>query len=140
MSKLTYLNATEETGKAFYLSEIEGTIVMLNLLKFRKWADYSNFKDIDPGKQTSGEEAYQLYIKNTLPFLKDSGSEVLFQGNAGGFLIGPENQNWDLVLLVKHKSKADFLKFASNKDYLRISGHRTAAIEDSRLLPITETS
>ncbi len=30
------------------------------------------------------------------------------------------------------------MAFAQNKDYLKTIGHRTAALEDSRLLPSTE--
>jgi hypothetical protein len=39
-------------------------------------------------------------------------------------------------LLVRQSSIAAFLAFASNKDYLHGIGHRTAALEDSRLLPL----
>ncbi|TYA71584.1 DUF1330 domain-containing protein [Seonamhaeicola marinus] len=138
MSKTNYLNATEEAGKTFYLSDISGSFIMLNLLSFKEVADYSNFKTIAPKEDITGAEAYQLYIENTLPFLKEAGSEVIFKGKGGQFLIGPESQKWDLVLLVKHKNKETFLKFATNKEYLKIAGHRTAALKDSRLLPITQ--
>lgn len=30
------------------------------------------------------------------------------------------------------------MEFAQSKDYLKHAGHRTAALEDSRLLPISE--
>ncbi len=138
MSNTSYLYPTEEAGKDFFLSNTKGPVVMLNLLKFKKIADYSNLQDIAPENEISGEEAYEIYVKHTLPFLKDIGSEVLFKGKGGTFLIGPKAQNWDLVLLVRHADKQKFLGFASNKEYLKIAGHRTAALEDSRLLPIIE--
>jgi len=136
--KKSYFDATPEAGKAFYLKQPEGSVVMLNLLKFKKVADYSQYPDLAPKKEISGAEAYKLYIDNTLPFLKDAGSEVLFKGKGGQFLIGPEAENWDYVLLVKHKSSKKFMEFAVNKAYLKIAGHRAAALEDSRLLPIEE--
>ena len=40
-------------------------------------------------------------------------------------------------MLVRQKSSQAFIAFASDRAYLAGLGHRTAAIEDSRLLPLT---
>ena len=138
MKKETYLDVTQEAGREFFMKQTGGNVVMLNLLKFKEYADYSQYPDLAPASKISGEEAYQLYIKHTLPFLRAAGSEVLYQGKSENFLIGPKDEKWDLVLLVKHESKAKFMEFATNKEYLAGSGHRTAALEDSRLLPAEE--
>ena len=37
----TYLEATQESGRAFIMRGISGSVVMLNLLRFRDRADYS---------------------------------------------------------------------------------------------------
>jgi hypothetical protein len=71
--------------------------------------------------------------------LKDSGGEILFMGKGGSYLIGPTNERWDAMLLIKQNSVKSFLAFESNQEYLKGIGHRTAALEDSRLLPINET-
>ncbi len=134
--KTNYLHATQEAGKAFYMRQIKGEVVMLNLLKFRAIADYSASPELAQETEITGEEAYKLYIKYTLPLLEKAGSEVIFNGKGGSFLIGPEGENWDLVLLVKHESVAKFMAFANDEEYLKTAGHRTAALEDSRLLPI----
>jgi hypothetical protein len=42
-------------------------------------------------------------------------------------------------MLVRQNSLSDFMAFASNQEYLAGLGHRTAALEDSRLLPIVES-
>jgi hypothetical protein len=55
-------------------------------------------------------------------------------------LIGPDSERWDAVLLVQQDSTAAFMAFASNPEYLAGIGHRTAALEDSRLLPLQEES
>jgi len=135
-----YLNPTQEAGKAFYKRQIKGSEVMLNLLKFKEIADYSDTPERAPATEITGAAAYQLYINHTLPFLKEAGSEVIFYGKGGHFLIGPESENWDTVILVKHKSAAKFLEFAANKEYLKGAGHRNAGLADSRLLPIEEES
>lgn len=41
-------------------------------------------------------------------------------------------------MLVRQSSPAVFMAFASNAEYLAGIGHRTAALEDSRLLPLVE--
>lgn len=113
---------------------------MLNLLKFREIADYSKSPGLAPPKSISGREAFQLYYDHTLPHLQESGGEVLFIGDGGGFLIGPESERWDLVMLVRQSSLQSFFQFASNEAYLAGLGHRIAALEDSRLLPIIEST
>ena len=134
-----YLEPTQEAGAAFFGNPPEGPVVMLNLLRFREVADYSQNPELAPEQPISGRQAYDRYTAHTLPFLEDSGGEVLFQGEAGRYLIGPAEGRWDLVLLVRHQNARVFLGFARNPDYLAGLGHRTAALEDSRLLPIVQT-
>lgn len=135
----TYLEVSQESGAAFFSKNIEGEIVMLNLIRFKEIADYKTAPEIAPEKSISGKEAFQKYIEGTLPFLKKSGGELLFLGESDQFLIGPQDQKWDFVMLVRQKSMKDFIAFSQNPDYLKVLAHRTAAVEDSRLLPIIET-
>lgn len=134
----TYLEPTQESGREFFTRGISGSVVMLNLLRFRDVADYSDSPALAPTVPISGEAAFQLYMEHTLPFLESSGGEVLFYGKGGAFLIGPVDECWDAAMLVRQSSLASFLAFASNPDYLAGMGHRLAALEDSRLLPLTQ--
>src|SRR5436853_7495165 len=127
-----YLEPTQESGRAFVGRAITGTVVMLNLLRFRDMADYSATPDLAPPEPISGAEAYRLYMQHTLPYLKASGGELMFLATGGHFLIGPTDERWDAVMLVRQRSVGDFLAFASNAEYMRGIGHRTAALEDSR--------
>ncbi len=111
---------------------------MMNLLRFKPKADYTNLESLKPDQEITGEEAYQLYMDYTLPELEKAGGKIIFYGKSNSFLIGPESENWDAILLVGHQSVAKFIEFSQNKDYLKTAGHRSAALEDSRLLPITE--
>ena len=111
---------------------------MLNLIRLRDTADYSSNPELAPETQTSGREAFQKYIDHTMPFLKESGGELLLLGDGGKFFIGPDDEQWDVVMLVKQSSVESFFAFASNSEYLAGIGHRTAAVLDSRLLPIVE--
>ena len=133
-----YLEPTQDAGRAFVMRRIEGEVVMLNLLRFRKVADYSATPALAPETPISGAEAFDLYVAHTLPFLKASGGDVMFLGSGGTFLVGPDSERWDMVMLVRQKNTGSFLAFASDADYLAGTGHRTAALEDSRLLPLSE--
>lgn len=132
-----YLEVTQASGRAFVTRAVQGEIVMLNLLRFRETADYSANPHLAPDVPISGAEAYDRYAAHTLPLLRASGGDVLFRGDGGAFLIGPE-ERWDSVMLVRQSSMQAFLAFANDEAYLAGVGHRTAALEDSRILPLTE--
>ena len=134
--RVPYLEVTPQQGAAFFGTPDEGEVVMLNLLRFRDRADYSRAPGLEPEGGCSGRAAYALYMRDMTPLLEASGGEVLFSGTAAGFLIGPQDETWDHVLLVRQASKASFLAFASDPEAQAITAHRTAAIRDSRLLPI----
>jgi hypothetical protein len=134
----SYLEPTQESGRAFVSRNISGSVVMLNLLRFRQIADYSATPHLAPQTLISGAAAYRLYVEHTLPYLEKSGGELIFLGKGGSFLIGPSSERWDAAMLVRQRSVGDFIAFASNPEYLAGIGHRLAALEDSRLLPLVE--
>lgn len=134
-----FLEVSQEAGAALFTRNITGEVVMLNLLRFRETADYSANPKLEPARRISGAEAFKKYIDHTLPFLEKSGGELIFLGSGGTYLIGPQDERWDMVMLVRQNSVADFMAFNENQAYLAVLGHRTAALEDSRLLPIVET-
>lgn len=134
----THLEPTQAAGRALIERRLRGPVFMLNLLRFRAVADYSAFPPLVPATPISGAEAYDRYIEHTLPFLHATGGELIFYGEGGPFLIGPSEERWDRAMLVRQNSIDDFLAFATHSDYLQGIGHRTAALEDSRLLPLTQ--
>ena len=103
-----YLEPTQESGKALFSRQIEGAVIMLNLLRFRDVADYSSTPDIAPSEPISGRKAYQKYIELTLPFLTATGGEIVLLGDGGPYLIGPTDEHWDLVMLIRQHSVQDF--------------------------------
>ncbi len=136
--KPRYLEPSQAAGRAFMTHQLKGSVAMLNLLRFRDVADYSATPDLAPPTPITGQEAYQRYVKHTLPYLMQAGGDLIFVGTGGQFLIGPPDERWDLTMLIRHASVEAFLSFASNEDYLAGIGHRMAALEDSRLLPLVE--
>lgn len=138
LSQAAYLQPTQESGRAFVLRQARGEIVMLNLLRFREVADYSASPELAPSQPISGAEAYQRYVEHTLPHLHKSGGDLVFYGKGGQFLIGPPTERWDVAMLVRQGSVEAFMAFAADAEYLAGIGHRVAALEDSRLLPLVE--
>jgi uncharacterized protein (DUF1330 family) len=128
---MAYLAPTQELGRRFVMRGLTGNVVMLNLIRLRTVADYSGFPDLAPESPVSGRAAYDLYIEHTLPYLQKSGGRLDFLAEGGSWLIGPEDERWDLALLVRQKDMETFFGFEQDPDYMKILGHRTAAVEDS---------
>lgn len=135
---MPYIEPTNDTVIAMLKRGIEGPVVMLNLLRFRETADYSATPELGGDKSISGEAAYRIYSDHALPFLTEAGGQMLFYGKGGNFVIGPEDVRWDAAMLVQYPDVEAFLSFAQNPGYLAGLGHRTAALEDSRLLPLSD--
>ena len=133
-----FIDPTTENGRFLLERNITGSVVMLNLLRFRDTADYSNYPELAPPEAISGRDAYDLYVAHTLPFLTAARGEVQFLGDGGRYFIGPLEDRWDMVMLVRYPSLQAFLGVAQDTEYLAGLGHRTAALEDSRLLPMVE--
>lgn len=132
----SYLDATDASAMELFSRNITGEVIMLNLLRFREVADYSEFPDLAPEKPISGREAFQKYIEHTLPFLQESGGDINLLGEGGKYFIGPQDEQWDLVMLIQQDSLSSFMEFATMEGYLAGLGHRSAALTDSRLLPL----
>jgi hypothetical protein len=138
--RVLYLAPTMKAARALFDRSIQGEVLMLNLLRLREIADYSKSPELAPESPITGAAALDLYIAHTLPFLTSSGGELVFLGDGGGFLIGPEDERWDRVMLVRQSSVQSFMAFPTNQAYLAGLGHRTAAIADSRLLPLVPSA
>lgn len=118
-----YLDLTREQYKAFMEMPIDVPLQMLNLLKFKKKVDDADI---------SGADRYKEYMKATVPFFQKSNAKINFFGDAKFTLIGPEELEWDKVLIVEYASKNDFVKMITTEGYP--SEMRKSAIEDSRLI------
>lgn len=138
---MPWLSPTDTTAKALIARGLDSPVVMLNLLKFRKIADYSHAPELAPElapeAPITGAQAYARYTAAITPLLCASGGAVLFSGTGGDWFIGPDGEGWDHVLLVRQASVGAFLAFAQNPAAQAAGKHRTAALADSRLLPLT---
>jgi uncharacterized protein (DUF1330 family) len=131
-----YTSPTPESITAVIERGFSGPVKMLNLLRFRNTADYSEAPDLAPDHPISGAEAYRIYSANAMRHLENVGGEVIFVGVGGPLLIGPPEVRWDQILIVEYPDISAFLSMTQDPEYLAGVGHRTAALEDSRLLPM----
>jgi uncharacterized protein (DUF1330 family) len=131
-----FISPTPESIASLVARNIEGSVTMLNLVRFRDVADYSDYPELAPDTPISGEKAYEIYSAHTLPLLAEAGGKAIFMGTGGSLLIGPAEARWDRVLLIQYPNPGAFLAMTRNPAYAAGAGHRTAALADSRLLPI----
>ena len=111
-------------------------VVMLNLLRYRERAEYPANFDAAP---CSGEEAYQRYGAIAAQRIASVGGRVVWAGKADLTLIGPDDENWDTVVLVEYPSKQAFAEMIQQPEYMAVAPHRTAALADSRLVATEAT-
>ncbi len=110
-------------------------VVMLNLLKFRQDAVYPDGKT-----GITGAQAYARYAKEAFHHVKSVGGNPIWMGKVYAGIIAPPEEKWDQVLLVRYPSMEKFMKMATDPEYLKSAEHRTAALEDSRLIAMVEDS
>jgi len=123
MSK-KHLTIEAEQFNAFKTLEIEGPLLMYNLLKY---------KDQVEDLELTGAQVYRRYLKAVLPFFEKANAQVVFKGEPIFTLIGPEEEKyWDEILIVKYTNKADFLGMITAEGYP--SAIREKALIDSRLI------
>jgi hypothetical protein len=114
----------------------EGTVVMLNLLKFRERATYPAGS---PHAPCSGAEAYRRYQKAFVETVGDvSRAEVVWEGPVDMPFIGDAAQDWDKCLLVRYPSRQHFLAMMANAEYREALVHRYAGLERTLLLQMRE--
>lgn len=130
---MQYIDPTAGSFSAFLKQKHEGPVNMLNLLRFRERAAYS-----DGDRGLSGRDAYASYSAGAKPFLAETGAEILWNAIGLHGLIGPQNEVWDAGFIVRYPSKEAFVSMIMHDDYQAITHHRTAALENSRLYAFGE--
>jgi uncharacterized protein (DUF1330 family) len=129
------LRPTGEQIKELVGSDLDGPVVMLNLLKFAERAT----SDAGPGSDAgTGEQSYRRYGDEVRDHLERVGAKVLWRGRVDSVVIGEEADRWDAVILVEYPSRKKFIEMTSTDSYGETSKHRTSALVDSRLIAMTE--
>ena len=124
-----YFDPTKETFAKFREMDRPGPIHMLNLVKFRKKAAYPDGRDV------SGAEAYKSYARESGPVFRGLGGKQVWLGKPELMLIGPQDcEQWDIAFIAEYPSVQAFVAMLRDPVYREAARHRTAGVEDSRLL------
>ena len=108
-------------------------VVMLNMLRFRETAAYP-----DERPAVSGRQAYAQYSEVAFKIVEKLGGSLVWFGEAKGSAIGPPDEDWDHIFLVRYPSIEAFMEMIRSAAYQDILVHRSAALEDSRLIAMVE--
>ena len=123
-----FVDPTKERFGAFKEMDREGSIHMLNLVRFRERAVYPDGRDV------SGADAYRAYARESGPVLKRLGGRQVWIGKPELTLIGPTDETWDIAFIAEYPSVAAFVEMLRDPAYREAVKHRQAAVADSRLI------
>ena len=98
---MPYIRPNGEQIKRIAESDLDGPVVMLNLLKYDRTAG------------EAGAESYQRYGDEMRTIMESRGVKLLWRGRADSVLIGDDDaDDWDTVLLVEYPSRKAFLEMS----------------------------
>lgn len=100
----------------------DGPVLMLNLMRYRPWADYRDGRDEPP---VTGREADDRYAPLTV--LADLGAEVVLFGDVVEQVRGDEG--WDRVAVVRYPTRQSFLAMQDRPDFVALHVHKDAGME-----------
>lgn len=123
-----HINPSRERFGGFRDLPNEGPIHMLNLVRFRAKAKYAD------GREATGTEAYAAYGRESGPIFRKLGGRIVWSGDFRFMLIGPEEEVWDACFIAEYPDANAFVSMVKDPDYQKAVIHRTAAVEDSRLI------
>ncbi len=102
-------------------SDLDGEVVMVNLLKFKATAESG---------EGSGSDAYGRYGDAVVKMIEEQGATVRWLGAARHVFIGdPTADDWDAVALVSYPSRQAFIDMVSAPAYGEAHTHREDGLE-----------
>lgn len=113
--------------------DLDEPVVMLNLLRYREVAEDGHGVD-----GMEGQAAYRVYGKKFAELGPRFGGEPIWMGKAGASIIGEDDEDWDIVILVRYPTRRQFVDMINDPDYQAIAPIRAAALADSRLIEMTQ--
>jgi len=133
MSTAGSVDPTRAQFDAFKALPRDAPIQMLNLIRLKPLADYPPDHP-DHGKGLTGLEAYRAYGRTSRPIFERLGGRQIWAGRPETVVTGPADERWDLAFIAEYPNAAAFLAMVTDPDYREHVKHRTAAVEDSRLI------
>ena len=127
---------TDEQIQALMKGPTEGSIRMINLLKFKTKAEYEDGTD---GGCANGMEAYLRYGAALNDGVLDAaGATVIYSEPVELGVIGDKSaMDFDVVAIVNYPSRQAFLEMTSSQAYIDAHTHREAGLDRQLLICCT---
>jgi uncharacterized protein (DUF1330 family) len=131
---MSYIDPDREAWEAFKALPRDQPIHMLNLIRLKPKAAYPPGHP-DHGRDLSGAEAYRAYGRAIAPVFDKLGARQVWAGEPQVMVTGPADERWDLAFIAEYPNAQAFIDMVRDDHYrAHVVPHRTAAVEDSRLL------
>jgi uncharacterized protein (DUF1330 family) len=127
------IEPTEDQLRKLATDPHEGPIVMVNLLKYRKTAEYAPDAP-EAAQRLSGREAYERYGTIALPAIGKVGGNIVWAGKQRFVAVGGADDEWDDIVCVRYPSRQAFLTMVQDDEYRAGIYHRDAGLERTALL------
>lgn len=108
--------------------EEDGPFWMVNLIKYREFADYADGRETD----LTGREADAIYAP--IEFLDAIGAEVVFVAEVEDNLISLDGQEWEQIGIVRYPSRAKFFEMTLNEEFQARAIHKDAGVERTQVI------
>jgi len=114
--------------------EGDGTVVMLNLNRYRDRAVYE--EDVPGGldPDVSGHEAYMRYGAVATQVIERVGGSIDWYTTSEGSVIGDDADRYDEIVAARYPSYAAFLQLVFDPELLAAAAHRRAALERAAVI------
>ena len=116
---------SEEQLNGFLENPDLGPISMVNLLKYKDKADYTDGRDVN----LSGKEAYMLYANKVINLITKYGGEFIFAGKVNRLMLGEVDEMWDEIAIAKYPSRKAMFEMTMDPEYQKIHIHRDAGLK-----------
>lgn len=130
---MSSIDPTRDQFNAFKALPRDTPIQMLNLVRVRALADYPADHP-DHGKGLTGLEAYRAYGRESAEVFARVGGKQVWAGRPETVVTGPADERWDLAFIAEYPNAGAFLAMITDPGYREVVKHRTAGVEDSRLI------
>jgi uncharacterized protein (DUF1330 family) len=133
------IDPTRPQFDAFKALPRDTPIHMLNLIRLKVLADYPPGHP-DHGKGLTGLDAYRAYGRTSAEIFAKVGGRQIWVGRPESVVTGPPDERWDLAFIAEYPNAGAFLAMVTDPAYREHVKHRTAGVEDSRLIRLAPVS
>lgn len=123
-----YTSFSKATWEEFKADQRPGPIQMLNLIRLRDQAEYSD------GSVSTGKVAYCRYSDMSAPIFKRLGGTIVWRGGHELTMVGPKSEVWDIAFAAEYPDVQAFMRMMKDPTYRDAMIHRQAAVLDCRLI------